>query len=497
MEQEEGIIFLELPENEAKVTIKIDGVDVSADRINITNRSTTIDSLSVCDVLLDNYKGKYNDEWEGGETVELYSDYLEGTTKKYTGKLDNARPGMNSNGARIMRITSRAYPELQDMNYIGTFTEQAGDSVLKSIIDDINTRAGYTIISYTSSSIQSASKTITQDFRELSYLSSLKLVIKILGYEARIDTDGVFYAFPQGSKINNDVTIMSGINVWSCPEFGKDRRIERNRIRVYGQEKENCLIGWMEKDDVSIDKTWIKEQPINDTSISTEAQAIERALAEKTEKATAENKGTVICLGLSGLIPGYKIDANITYVLDGKFIVKEWTDVYSISGFDSSVTLSEREISATSIIKQRERETEFLRTYQNPNGMDNWYHFTFNDDSQISTHSNTETSEGKLRLKTEDADAGITNSITFSLPYTPSSCELRVNGNDDNDLATYDITFDSSNYQNNINVGLKGEPGSSVGIENKGTNMILRINMKSDTQNPLPSISALTIGIKE
>jgi len=167
-----GIIFFEIEDIQDFKKVLIDSEDVSDSVENISvNRSST-DTLSSCQVTLFNDEGRFNNKWNGGETIEIWIDNVDGnTTKQFTGKLDSAYKGLTNH--HIMVIGGRDRPEL--MNH-GTFDfdGQNIDDALKSVIDSINTRHGYNVITYSGTSIEEITIKVLRDGKKLDLKAKLE-----------------------------------------------------------------------------------------------------------------------------------------------------------------------------------------------------------------------------------------------------------------------------------------------------------------------------------
>lgn len=485
---EEGIIVFEVDDNSPNIKITIDSKDISADIDNSSFTCVSKDSLSHFNFELNNYKGKYNEGYAEGDTVLIYLDNSAGTTLQLRGKIDILKPSLSSDYS--ISISGRNRPEMVDVNdLIINFDEENVVDAAKAAIDLLNSRVGYTVVSY--DSFPTSDITISRDFRNVSLLDILRMICQLAGWEFRIgnDENGTIEFINRGdaSKKVTDV-ITSGVNFQGTDGISKDSTYIKNRITVYGQNVEGCLVMWTVGD--APYNPWLKTETINDTSCLTRLQCKDRAQLEYNEKNIARNQGEVLAIGLVNLIPAYSIDVFIPYVITGTFVIKEYSHRFSVNGWDTSIVLDQLSDFDFDLTRKNTERVKEQQDLNNPNGMLFSELFTFDDDSTTESSSGVNISNGKLKLNS-GIDQGTWVSKPITSPVEIASGELRFNGNDDCDLSKFELTADNENFET-VTAGTKGGPGVLNNFTNKGKNIKVRITLKSDTDNTNPEIESLS-----
>jgi hypothetical protein len=483
-----GIIFFEIDDRAApNITATIDGTDVSdyLESLRITNAAT--DRLADCSILLDNPKGHWNKLWDGGEEIIIKMDYDDGTANQFVGKVDNPSPGFTN--SYVYRITGKSYPELIDNYFIGDFDEEPIADAFKAVIDDLNTRLG-TIISYSTTSIEDTNKTVSFKYREMNYLQVLKDLAKRADFDFYINFSGEFQAFTRGSKKNNNSSVVMGENVLNPSFFIKDNSEVRNVEKVYGTNKEGCLVMWTEKDDDSINSLLRKERIINETSIETVQEAKDKAASELSYD-TVKTRGSPTVLGDPDVIPGYKEDIFLPYIFEGEAILMQYTQRYSLrTGWETDKTFERRARTSPVRFAETDRRIREQQSFFNPNAMLYSAHFTFDNNDQVASHSDTSTSDGKLKMESS-VDTATMISTAFDADEDISSMEVRFNGNTECDLCEFWISADDGSNYEQATPGISGEPGTLLNIANTGKKVRLKIIMKSDSaDNEFPAIDS-------
>jgi len=497
-EEGSGIILLPVDTKYPKWKITIGGEDVTPYVIFAEVVLVATHRLSYANLMLDNDKGRFNDKWDPTTervAIKVYFDYATASTftthvptnQIFEGKLDKNPVSLTSDGW-IMNLSARDRPELFDMTTTIEFDSENVDSAIKSVIADVNSQAGYTVIS--EGSIEATSTKTSRSYRDERYINILADLCDRAGFDARINTDGTYDAFTRGSEICLREGIASGANLFLCPPIGPDATEIRNYIKGYGPDKEGCLLLWTKKS--STLTPWRKDEIINDTSIQNLEQLKDRLTKEYDNLSDAESKGSLITIGLPYLKPGQALPVFVEYVYNGTPSVEQVSHIFSMGGVESRVSINELEKDGLKMIRDNDRDIREKSTFNNPNNMTHSYHFTFDNDDDIETHSGTETANGKLKLTTGN-DTGTAISKELSVDENMNYAEIRFNGNDDCDLCTFDVSTDGSNYEENVSFGTKGEPGDIINITNPGKKIKVKIHMKSSTAKPTPEIESCVV----
>lgn len=322
----------------------------------------------------------------------------------------------------------------------------------------------------------------------MRYINILADLCKRADFDGRINTDLTYDAFTRGSEQCLREAIASGQNVLLCPPAGQDSTLIKNYVRVYGSEKESCLIMHTKK--ATSPKPWRKDIIINDTSIQNRAQAVDRATKEYDNLSDAEVVASPICLGLPYLTAGQSIQTFIEYVLNGNYVASKISHYLQPGSVETRVTLNELERDGLKVIKDNERDIREKFTFQNPNDMEYSYHFTFDDEDDIDSLDDCELSDGKLIVSTGKSSAVMT-SKALTLDADQNYVEVRFKGNEASSDTTFEVSCDDGENYDTTTPGADGEPGTQFAITNNGKKIRLKINLNGATEE-IEAASVLT-----
>lgn len=492
---DEGLIVFELQDSTPNTQVNIGDLDVSTDISSHTFTRVSTDRLSTFSIELNNPKGKYNKDIKEGDVVLIYLDNENGDTLQFRGKVDSSTPGLLRD--YFIRVTGRDRPELIDMRYTGTFDDENIVDFFEAVITDLNNRAGYTVVTFDSDNFPTTSATISSSFDRIPYLEVLKKGARKAGWEFYIDTDegGSIKAKNKGDVSDKvDDAIMSGVNFMGTDGISNDSTYQKNAITVHGDNFEGCLVMWYKG--TSSFTPWMKEEDITDASVRTRQQAQDRVTMDFNEFSVARKQGSIRCTGLPSLVPTKAIDAHVTYVIDGTFQIKEYTDSYSINGFESSVVLEQLSDIDIALISENSRRIKDIQSVNDPNAMKYAYHFTFDNEDDQESAIGVTMSNGKLKLNS-DIDQGTWESKALTLPENVTQFEVRVNGNDDSDLSTFEASANNGETKDVATVTeLNGNPGTLGTFTTSGKKVKIKITLNSDTDNPSPALESADLLIK-
>lgn len=242
---------------------------------------------------------------------------------------------------------------------------------------------------------------------------------------------------------------------------------------------------------------WRKDLIVNDTAQETINQVKDRASKEYDNQVDGEIKASLVCIGLPNLKVGQSIKTFVAYCdLDDEYVVSHVNHIFSMSGSESRIVLNQLEKDGLKLIKNNDKDIREKSTFNNPNNMEYSYHFTFANDNNVATHSNTETEDGKLKLTTGN-DSGTMISNALTLEEDVNYAEVRFNGNDDCDLCSFEVSADDGENYDSVTVGTKGDPGTQISISNPGKKLRLKVIMASSTTKTLPEIESCVVLAKQ
>jgi len=498
-----GIIFLPADTTYPVWKILINGEDVTSYVAFCDANLYATEKLNYVDINLDNYLGRYNGKWDyENESIDIdvYFEYgtastyknLDPTNRIFHGKIDKITKGLTNQGW-MMNVTGRDRPELVDIRLTLEFDSETIDNAIKAVIAEVNAQAGYDVI--TEGTIETTATTTSANYREMEGIRILEDLCKRANFDGRINADGSYDVFTRGTKICNDESVASGLNVFSSTGIGVDATDIKNNVRVYGQEVEGCLI--MDTKKSTTYQPWRKDLIVNDTAQETINQVKDRASKEYDNQVDGEIKASLVCIGLPNLKVGQSIKTFVAYCdLDDEYVVSHVNHIFSMSGSESRIVLNQLEKDGLKLIKNNDKDIREKSTFNNPNNMEYSYHFTFANDNNVATHSNTETEDGKLKLTTGN-DSGTMISNALTLDEDINYAEVRFNGNDDCDLCSFEVSADDGENYDEVTVGTKGDPGTQISISNPGKKLRLKVIMASSTTKTLPEIESCVVLAKQ
>ena len=225
--------------------------DVTEDVLNASITLSGITELGSFQLQLLNQDGKYKNDYNGGEYVNIYLDYESASTLYFRGRIDKYLYEMSTSGF-ILSISGRNYPMIADKNITVSFS-------LANIIDALRVTSGTqdsqgnymngvlyeSGITWHPESPTSSSILVTKEYSEEKQSNIISDLCGRGNYNGHIyyDTSNKLWyirLFTEGEVINNNESLSYGINIQSA-SIGTDYDDEYNRIRMYGEEDNNIF----------------------------------------------------------------------------------------------------------------------------------------------------------------------------------------------------------------------------------------------------------------
>ena len=292
-----------------------------------------------------------------------------------------------------------------------------------------------------------------------------------------------FHMFTRGSiECELDAAVFED-NLLDMQGLGEDTVEVKNNIRVIGEDNEGLPILATANDDTTTLN--VKEKIIQDTSINTMEEAQKRADAELAISKVPDVKGSVSCLLLPYVNPGEKMYITVpTHDILDLFRVINLTYKFDISGLiTTDVDVAKVTKGIPQFFRDRMSKELGLEKINNPNRMSFSYNFTFDDNTNIDSHSGTETTGGALKLTTGSSTGTMTTS-SKTASSTVSQVEIKIVGSN-LDISTFEVSANGGlNYTTVTKDVLKA-------LSVSGTNLKIRVNLISNTANPNPSVESL------
>ena len=247
------------------------------------------------------------------------------------------------------------------------------------------------------------------------------------GRDAYIDESFEMQYFESGTRLNTTEAVVHEYNLINTEDFSPDLQEVYNKVKVYGSKIEGIPLLATATSSTSLTDGDIKELKINDSNITTQAQAQERADAEKDYFGNPPTVGKITSLGLPTLAPGERL--RISDPLNGlkpsEYTIQYFTHLFSNDEpFQTEITIQKERVNISKILKKRILFEDKITENVNPDELD--YSMIFDFTSDIGTHTNTVISDGIL--KTNGASTGTWESDTTVIDSNLTKVKLQISG---------------------------------------------------------------------
>lgn len=413
--------------------------------------------------LIDNSSEAYTGVWSGNEIVKIYIDYATSTTtSRFRGRIEKVSYQDNK-----IRITGRSESaKLLDVTVTKSYENIETSVILKELFDAYATNFTYTNVNVSTTSI-------TVNWYQKPFWECVQELCHNSGFDCYIDPDLDCHYFESGTVNNTNECVVHESNLIEVGDFAYDQSLLKNRIIVYGADIEELPLIKTAEDSTSITSYGLKELIIQDTNITTETQAQERADYELSLSKDPPLVGDVTSIGLATIQPGerIRISAPSSNLPPNYYQILSYK--HEFRGFMKTILTIEKEPkSVYHILKDRISQERKLIEMPNPNEMRFSWNFDFDTDS--GTHTNTDITEGVL--KTDGSASGTWISELKALSSNAIECELRAKGETLAGTDWYVSINNGVSYQNiNLNTKLSLSP--------PGKNLKIKVELNSaDTQ---------------
>ena len=399
--------------------------------------------------------------WDSGASIKVYLDYgSTATTVRFKGPVEKA----SARNQRI-RVTGRSNGgALLDVTVTKEFSSQETSTILTELLSTYTT-------GITTTNVNTSTTNFTVTWYQKPLWECIQDLCNAAGFDAYLDPNDDFHYFEANSVRNTTDAIIHESNLFEVGDFAPDQSIVRNRIIVYGETHSGLTIISTAEDDDSITTNKVKEKIIRDPNLTTLEAVNARAEFERSIGKDPPIVGELTSLGLPTIQPGenIRISAPLSNLPPNYYKVLSYK--HKFDGIVKTVvTIDKEPRKIFHLMRDRISGEQSLADTPNPNELRFSANFEYNID--IGTHSNTEIVQGVL--KTDGGGSGTWTSATTTTSSVIGKVELRVKGSTIAD-ATYEISLD-----NGINFTIV-TPNTAVSSIPPGNNLILRINLNSDT----------------
>lgn len=445
------------------------------------------ESVGKFELRLDNNAETYAGIFDGGETVRIYIDLDDGSTKQFEGILENARNEFDDEWGNILHITgTHVSSELVDKTVTASFDEEEisdvtnDDGILQQLIND------FAPAGFTKTNITDCTTTATINWSHKPFWECIKDLCYIADYDCYIDNDKDFHFFEKSSIDCSADAVVFDQNMISIEGLGEDIADVKNKIIVYGEDDEGLPIIFTASDSTSQTDYNVKEWIIKDSNITTMAAAQGRAEAELVRLKDPELKGRVTAEGLVYVNSGETI-----WISDPPQAIHDRYRVLNIThridedcNFTTRLEVARITMGIPHYFRKQAAKDLELAKIENPNLLQYSYNFTFDDDTNCN-HTDTETSEGRLKLVSGET-SGTMTSDAKTADVNITEAELRYNGTDLG-ISTFEISVN-----NGVNYRTVTRNTLYIVID-EGKKLKVKVSLASDSENPNPSVESLAI----
>jgi hypothetical protein len=427
--------------------------------------------------------GLKSGSYKAGHEVKLYADHENGTTLQFWGIIDNVKERKDDKGQFLdFEGRHRSYMATERMVCYSTENRECS-LILKDLIDTY--LPGFTYDSVLPSGVYMP---VSWNYKKV--WECVEDICNFCGFDCYVDDNLDIHFFQANSIYNENDAVVEGQNFIKVVDWGTDEYFHKTSVTAIGEDESGMMIVYTaHSDDYDPDNP--KEVFIKDVSAKTYAAVKARAEAELAKYDNIAPRGTVQSIGLEEVNPG----DNIVYALQrhkivGAFkllVISHLVGTKIEKGGWIVETSIEREIIGTSQIVKDSKQNEKSITYaDNVNRMEYSYNFTFDDESDISSMSNTVVDGGALKLAS--GTTGSMTSDTKNAEITISQLELRAYGTDLG-VSTYQVSCDGTNYINVTPNTLTTVPEAV-----RGNKLIVIPTLIVDlTTNPTPALDSLGV----
>lgn len=467
-------------------------VEITRSDGTVDNVSSYILSLSITravNVGVDNFTmklanplGTHIGKWTGGETINIWLDFDDASTKQFNGIVEAPFFQFNT-GGHVLSLEGRSSGwELLEVHATESYTNQDAADIADDLITNYATNVTYSS-SPTGVSIEEI------DLEETPVFDGLKDVFERASHDFYIDTSSALQHFAENSVTNTTDMVVHGMNLLDC-NIGVDIREVKNRVRNYGAAAESStdVIILATKENTSSQTTYGLREEISNNNNLRSYEAVEGE-AETLLITSPTQHGDFRSIGLPTIQPGQLLRISSPYDnVVGYYRIVEFTHTYNIgSGFITSGVVEKQRPVLEDKFKELFKFKQQNRTSKNPNKMKYTYLVKF-DGSESISHSNTEITNSTLKVVSGE-NTGEATIATYDTPEEFTDIELRIHSEDLGNSTIY--------ISNDAGVTEKSANANEVVVFNdSGDKLRIRIAMNKDSLNPDPKIFTLGVMYK-
>jgi len=457
---------IEITRNEGNITDDITDIIYEGE---ITDGAT--DTIGNFSFKVDNSSEAYTGVWTGNEILNVYIDYATSATSlRFRGRIEK----VSYQDTNIIIKGRSESSKLLDIAVTKSYSNIETSIILKDLFDAYGT-------DFTYNNTGTSTTNITVNWYQKPFWECVLELCNAAGFDCYIDSSLDCHYFESGSIDNTTECVVHESNIFEVGDFAYDYSLIKNRVIVYGAKQEEIPVISTSENTTSQTDYGIKELIINDSSITTTTQAQERADYELAISKDPPLVGEVTSLGLATIQPGerIRISAPLSNLSPGYYKILAYK--HKINGLLKTILTIEKEPKKIyHLMKDRITKEEKLSERENPNEMKYSWINTFDSDS--GSHSDTEISEGRLKLQSgKSTGSWISDKMTISSDAT--GCELRAKG-EALPGTQYFVSTDDGNIWQPVDLNIEKVPSPT------GRDLKIKITLNSSSTQ-LDSIGLL------
>jgi len=462
------------PKTKVEITHGSTVTDVTKHIHSASFRKKSSTGIGTFNLKIVNSKGTYSDSFSEGDTVDFYGDYSDGTSKRFSGRVDFIKEEISISGKYISIEGRHVSFPIQEVYVNRSYAGKTIDYILKDIVDNFLGGMGFTY-----NNVESFTGAYDINFSNVTVLDCLMTLADLGGADFYIDDDKDFHLFPENSKINTDDAIVEGSTLLNFKNFGSDDSEKRNKVRVYGSDENGLPI-------IYTAGTGTREHVMVNNSINTDTEAKNTAEAKLSELNQSEYRGTCNCLGLPSINEGENIWVSIprSNILN-LYKISEFTHILERRMWRTKCVIEKPIPTVGVVINDRIKVEKSLRKFQNDNDMKYSYSFTFDDDTNIESHSSTETGNGVLRLQSGQSSGTMVTS-NKTMPEDITEAEIRYVGKD----------LGATVFKCSVDGGVTWDVlsrNTKTTLSHRGKYAKIRVEFNTDAKNVNPEVDSLSL----
>ena len=456
------------------VTRKDGTVDtITAKIANLEIKEGVTDSIGSFSFEIYNPNETYTGIWTGNEIFRYYSDYATtATTLRFRGRVEK----VSYSGDKI-KVNGRSEGvKLMDVKVTESYSNTECGVILKDLVAKYATFA-------TVNNVNTSTTALTLTWTEKPFWDCIKELSEASGFDCYLDKDLDFHFFEIGSVINKNEGMVHGMNLIEVGEFAQDLSQIKNRIIVYGAERDGIQVIYTAESldtDYGVNSDFgVHEEVIDDDSVVTETQAQELADALLDKNKNPPVVGEVKSILLATIQPGesIRLSSPLNNLPPGEYQCVDYKHTLGIQSgmLTTTVSVSKEPRKIYHIMKTLiEGQNKQQKTSINPHKMKFSYNFLFDNDS--GTHSDTEISNGVLKLQSGKS-SGVWRSVGRDVSSNVSQVYLIVVGE------TLDGALIQVSCNHEVNYQTLTDKQLTTMTTAKGDNITIKVTLSNaDTQ---------------